>query len=147
LAEFVRRRKASQPLRGTTALLIQHQLCNQAPQVEALVALGLEPSKILWLDIPYTASPRFRRVVRDRLKIPKQNFVVHRYRVLEPYSTYQLRRAQELVRLLLRRRPKRLLVLDDGAYFLEAAVGFRERLHNLSVVEQTTRGLIKMEEN
>src|SRR5438132_390259 len=99
LAEFVRRRKASQSLRGTTALLIQHQLCNQAPQVEALVALGLEPSKILWLDIPYTASPRFRRVVRDRLKIPKQNFVVHRYRVLEPYSTYQLRRAQELVRL------------------------------------------------
>jgi len=73
--------------------------------------------------------------------------VVHRYRVLGPYSNYQLRRAQELVRLLLRRQAKRLLVLDDGAYFLEAAVGFRERLHNLSVVEQTTRGLIKMEEN
>src|SRR6266513_1372617 len=147
LAEFVRRHKASQPLRGVTALLIQHQLCNQAPQAEALIALGLEPSKILWLDIPYTSSPRFRRVVGKRLKIPKENFRVRRYRVLEPYASYQLRRAQELVRLLLRRRPKRLLVLDDGAYFLEAAVGCRQRLANVSVVEQTTRGLIKMEEN
>src|SRR5437762_2109879 len=84
LADFVRRHKASQPLRGVTALLIQHQLCNQAPQAEALIALGLKPSNILWLDIPYTSSPRFRSVVGDRLKIPERNFWVHRYRVLDP---------------------------------------------------------------
>lgn len=147
LKEFVHRYKASQPLRGVTALLIQHQLGNQAPQAEALIALGLDPSDILWLDIPYTSSARFRTVVADRLKIPEGSFWVHRYRVLEPYWSYQLRRTQELVRLLLRRKPKRLLVLDDGAYFLEAAVGFRQRLRNVSVVEQTTRGLIKIGEN
>jgi hypothetical protein len=41
--------------------------------------------------------------------------------------------------------PESLLVLDDGAYFLEAASCFAERLPRVAVVEQTTRGLIKVE--
>src|SRR5882724_8736577 len=79
LADFVRRREPAQPLRGVTALLIQHQLGNQAPQVEALIRLGLEPKKITWLDIPYTSSSRFRSVIIERLGIPEENFWVHRY--------------------------------------------------------------------
>jgi hypothetical protein len=48
---------------------------------------------------------------------------------------------------LLRLPPDKLVVLDDGAYFLEAAMTFRKQLPNLAVVEQTTRGVTKMKES
>src|SRR5881392_870725 len=38
----------------------------------------------------------------------------------------------------------RLLVLDDGAYFVEAAACFARRFGDLRVVEQTTHGIIKL---
>ena len=141
LEEYVKQNEARQPLRGTTALLIQHQLANQAPQVEALIRLGLDPKQIYWLDIPYTSSERFRVVAGDRLEIPEQNFWSNRYQVLEPYSSHQLRRTQEIIRHLLDNSPERLMVLDDGAYFLEAAMTFRRQFPHAAIVEQTTRGL------
>jgi hypothetical protein len=137
-------KKRGRPLAGVTALLIQHQLANQVPQVEALIRLGLDPADIHWLDIPYTANRAVRRALLD-LEIPDRNLRVHRYRVLEPYAPYQLRRTQELVRDFLADPPDRLLVLDDGAYFLDAAASFRRRLPRVAVVEQTTRGLIKID--
>lgn len=109
--------------------------------------LGLEPRRIHWLDIPYTSSAAFRRIVRRRTGIPRENFWVTDYSVLEPYSGHQLRRTQEVLRHLLSTRPSKLLVLDDGAYFLEAASAFRRQLPRVAIVEQTTRGMIKLEEN
>src|SRR5213082_1023810 len=105
--------KASQPLRGVTALLIQHQLGNQGPQVDALMRLGLDPRKTIWLDIPYTSSAPFRRAVGERHHIPAKNFRVSTYRILEPYGSYQFRRTQEILAILLRNPPDKLLVLDD----------------------------------
>lgn len=147
LRDFVAERKAAQPLHGVTALLIQHQLGNQGPQVDALVRLGLDPKKIYWLDIPYTSSALFRRTVQERHKIPERNFWVSRCNVLEPYAKYQFRRTQEAFQHFLRKPPGRLLVLDDGAYFLEAAMAFKDRLPNIAIVEQTTRGVTKIEES
>src|SRR5438132_467731 len=43
--------------------------------------------------------------------------------------------------------PQRLPVLDDGSYMLEALAGLRRRLPFVAIVEQTTQGLIKIEEN
>jgi S-adenosylhomocysteine hydrolase len=147
LRDFVEERKGAQPLEGVTALLIQHQLCNQGPQVDALVQLGLKPNRIFWLDIPYTSSERFRRTMQERHGIPEKNFWVSRYNVLEPYSAHQFRRTQEAFLHFLRKPPERLLVLDDGAYFLEAAMAFRKQLPHIAVVEQTTRGVTKIEES
>jgi len=147
LAEYVDSLRPRQPLAGVTALLIQHQLGNQVPMVEALIALGLEPGAITWLDVPYTSSSRVRHHLADVCRIPLDNFWVHRYRALDTYGTYQRRRVQELVRDTLRRSPERLIVLDDGAYFIEAAATFKRRLPHLAVVEQTTRGFIKISGN
>ena len=147
LETLVRKHEDAQPLRGVSALLIQHQLANSAPQLEALQRLGLAPDRTFWLDIPYTSSARFRLTVGDRLGIPEDNFWVNRYRVLDPYSTHQLRRTQEIFRHVARQCPGRLLVLDDGAYFLEAAMMFDRQLNGVGIVEQTTRGVIKLEEN
>lgn len=147
LRAYVQQHERRQPLRGVTALLIQHQLGNQGPQVDALVRLGLDPENIYWLDIPYTSSELFRRTIQERHRIPEENFWVSDYRVLERYPEYQLRRTQEAVDYFLHKSPRRLLVLDDGAYFLEAAMSFRRQLPHVAIVEQTTRGINKIEEN
>ena len=146
LAGYVERLRPGQPLAGVTGLFIQHQLGNQVPMTEALIALGLEPQSITWLDVPYTASSRVRHHLTDSCHIPAENFWVNRYRVLDSYAMYQRRRVQELVRNMLDVQPERVIVLDDGAYFIEAAAAFKARLPHLAIVEQTTRGFIKIDD-
>lgn len=147
LRAFVEERKSSQPFKDVTALLIQHQLGNQGPQVQALVELGLDPKRIHWLDIPYTSSDLFRRTMQQRHGIPKRNFWVNRCGVLDPYASYQFVRTHDAFLRFLRRPPERLLVLDDGAYFLDAAMSFRKQLPHIAVVEQTTRGIANIRQN
>lgn len=135
----------AKPLAGVTMLLIQHQLGNHVPQTQALLRLGLDPERLFWLDVPYTAN----RAVHDALVglgIPSVNFnVSDDYPVLDPYAPYQRRRTQNMLLEFLKEPPERLVVLDDGAYFLEAMACFRRRLPRVAIVEQTTRGMIKME--
>ncbi len=145
LDRWVEERVSGQPLSGVTALFIQHQFGNQLPQARAMLELGLAPERLLWLDVPYTSNARVREGL-VALGIPRRNLIVaHDYWVLEAYAPYQRRRVQQLVRDFMNDPPERLLVLDDGAYFLEAASCFRARLPHVAVVEQTTRGLIKIE--
>ncbi len=147
LDRWVNEHREIRPLAGVTVLLIQHQLGNHFPEAKALLDLGVEPAQLIWIDVPYTARPEVRGTLIDELKIPAENFHVHAFRVLDRYPPYQLRRVQKVLHELLRNPPQRLVVLDDGAYFLEAAASFANRLPAVAVVEQTTRGLIKMEEN
>lgn len=146
LKAWVESHERQRPLAGVTALLIQHRCGDHVPLAEALLRLGLNKDGATWLDIPYTSNPAVRAGLAN-LGIPGQNLLVHEYRVLEPYAPYQLRRVQRILRELLANPPERLLVLDDGAYFLEAMATLETRFPNVTVVEQTTRGLIKMEEN
>ena len=44
------------PLKGVTAVLIQHQLGSMVPTVHALFELGLDPERTYFVDIPYTAN-------------------------------------------------------------------------------------------
>lgn len=146
---LVRQHEAEQPLAGHTALLIQHQLGNHVPQAKALIRLGLDPRDIYWLDIPYTSHEEVRTELR-RLNVPKKNLTVGKYRLLDFYAPHQRLKVQKAIRRLLDDPPERLLVLDDGSHFLEGATsfaGFSERLKNVAIVEQTTRGLIRMNSN
>jgi len=147
--ELVRRYAAQKPLAGHTALLIQHQLGNHIPQAKALIELGLKPRDIYWLDIPYTSHALVREELR-RLAVPKKNLTVGKYRLLDYYAPHQRLKVQKAIKKLLDDPPERLLVLDDGEHFLEAATGFAEfnkRLKRVCIVEQTTRGLIRMNSN
>lgn len=144
LKRWAEEHRSKAPFSGVTALFIQHQLGNQLPFTQALIDLGLDPKCIFWLDVPYTSNPRMREELVGK-GIPGKNLIVHEFRVLQAYTPYQRLRTQELIRGFLLNPPERLLVLDDGAYFLEAASCFRDRLPGVAVVEQTTRGLIKME--
>lgn len=135
------------PLEGVTALFFQHQLANQVAMTRGLIALGLEQTAIHWVDIPYTARAPVRQALQE-LGIPPANFhVSHDYGLLDPYAPYQRRRALRIYGELLAEDPETLLVLDDGAYFLEAASCFERRPRRCAIVEQTSRGFKKLEKN
>lgn len=58
--------------KGVTVLQIQHQLGNHFPQARALLDLGLDRSKLIWIDIPYTSIPEVRRALIEELEIPRK---------------------------------------------------------------------------
>jgi hypothetical protein len=147
LDRYVSSQHGRQPLEGVTALLIQHQLGNHFPQAAALLALGLKREQVIWVDVPYTACPQVREAVIEELRLDPGCFRVHDFQVLDRYPPYQMARIQRVMHDLLRDPPERLVVLDDGAYFIEAAACFVRQLPSVAVVEQTTRGLIKIEES
>jgi len=142
---LVSRYKKQQPLKNITALFFQHQLSDQVPMVRALIDLGLSAENIYWVDIPYTSN----KCTRDALKkLGDINFFTcEDYDLLHPYAAYQRRRAIKIYKKMLSLNPERLLVLDDGAYFLEAASYFENRPSRCVIVEQTSRGMIKLENN
>lgn len=139
---------STQPLRGWHVLFIQHQLENHLAQLEAILRLGANASEVYWIDVPYTSSPEIRRAAMD-LGVPEANFTNHAYKLTQQYARYQRIRVGEWISRFLDRcgHDARLLVLDDGGYFLEALIWFRRQFARLAVVEQTMRGISKVIEN
>lgn len=129
---------------GLDVLFIQHHLAPWVPRVRAMLEDGLDADRCWFVDIPYSTHMRVRKELlllgcrQEQMAIPHQD-------PLAPYTQAQLRRVEDIVLELARRRPNKLLVVDDGAYFLrvlerrkDIAARFRGRTH---IVEQTTRGL------
>lgn len=145
---LIDRYKTEQPFAGTDALFYQHQLGNQAPMTEAFFSLGLRPEKLTWIDIPYTSNESVRKHLGQKYDIPKEKFIsCDDYKILAPYDSYQLERGIRFFHQLSQRKSKKLLVLDDGAYFLEVASCFAHMPDNVCIVEQTNRGFIKTAKN
>lgn len=147
LEQLVDNYASEQPLKGVHALMFQHLLGTQYAQTAALIELGLEPDNITWVDLPYTSSPIVRNALIENLSIPSENF--HRYSdgLLAPYALSQRARVNRIVRRLMENPPEKFIVLDDGAYFLESAMCFNRSMPNMAIVEQTTRGIIKIEKS
>lgn len=133
------------PLRRAYAVLIQHQFGSHLPMVRALIRMGLDPKRIYWVDIPYTANQQVQKALHG-LGIPKRNFAPSDYHLGKPYTAYQRKRIQKLFLHLNQKLSNRdeLLVLDDGSYFLEAIACHHAPKFRLKIVEQTTRGIIKI---
>lgn len=130
-------------------LFIQHHLGPFIPRLRVMLKHGLEKSRCWFVDISYSTNKRvyeklgemgFRKNQRAELYIDP----------LAPYSRRQLERVAHIIWLLASQDNKRkLLVIDDGAYFMRTlrhllfrdkklVMSFRER--GTYVVEQTTRG-------
>ena len=129
----------------TGAVLIQHQLGSIVPMTRALLSLGLDPERLHWVDIPYSANADVVAQLVD-LGIPAGNFAPGDYNLEKPYAPYQHRRVAQLIAALRDELGPgdRLLVLDDGAYFAEAASCFAAELPRVALVEQTRRGMMKI---
>ena len=151
LDAYLARLGRNRPLAGCHVLLVQHQLSNQVTMVRALIELGLRPERLWWLDIPYTSSAAVREYVRSSFGVPREHLSRSRFPVLKPYAPFQHRRAIAMLLDLMAQtgRDAPLLVLDDGAYVLEAIASLApaRRPTRIAIVEQTTRGFIKLAAN
>jgi len=136
-------------------LLIQHNLGPFLLRLEALFEEGLRPERTWLVDIPYSTNERVRKEIPKRFGIPALQIAPPFRDPIAPYSTIQLRRIEDIVYYLANRvSHSRLLVVDDGAYFVRALKNiedfepgftnaFRRRT---AIVEQTTRGHRYLEE-
>lgn len=133
------------PFEGVTALFIQHQLGSIVPMTKAFIALGLDPRRLHWMDIPYTSNPIVRSALR-RLGVPAKNFLPGKFKITTRYVPYMRARAQRAIIDFSHSltRDDTLLVMDDGSYFVEGLSCFRTRPHPVKIVEQTQRGIIKL---
>jgi hypothetical protein len=139
--------RSESPLEGVTALFFQHQLGNQVPMTQALIDLGLDPERITWVDIPYTSHKPVRDALLELGLDERKLIVSDDFGLLDNYGPHQRKRALDVTARLLRQDPEHLLVLDDGAYFLEAMTCFERRFRRCATVEQTSRGFKKLVKN
>ncbi|MDA0183687.1 hypothetical protein OJ997_25485 [Solirubrobacter phytolaccae] len=136
-------------LGADAAVLLQHQLGSIVPMTRTLLELGLDPARVYWVDIPYTANATVAWALQE-LGIPEANFArTGDYDLTMRYAPYQHRRVTQLVAELRETLAdgERLLVLDDGSYFAEAASCFAALPFRVALVEQTRRGMIKLRHN
>jgi hypothetical protein len=155
-SEWQANKNENLPFSRASILLIQHQLGTHFSLVNAFIQLGVSPKRIFSIDIPYSSSEITQSHLKLYLKIPPNNIYKHDYTLEQPYSQYQSQRVARILPEILVTLDDEgpLIVIDDGAYFLEGLSLLKEtdyikyvRQGRLIIVEQTTRGLIKIREN
>ena len=131
---------------GWTLLFIQHHLGSTIAMVRSFVESGASVERIWHVDIPYSTVTEVNSVILGELataelSLPRFNDP------LVDYAAAQMLRTAQVMRQIASTGPKRLLVVDDGAYFVRtllmlSAIGdpAASRLRGACVVEQTTRG-------
>lgn len=135
-------------LSGTHVLFIQHHLGPFVRRLAAMLDDGLDTDKCWAADIPYSTNWRVLEEVQ-RLGVSGKQTATPLQDPLAPYTEFQLKRIEGLVRGLLDCiADDRLLVVDDGAYFVrvmrrlsyDEPAAFKALAGRTSIVEQTTRG-------
>ena len=133
-------------LRQCAAVLVQHQLGSMIPLLEALFALGLHPEKTHWIDVPYSSNLVVRNAV-GALGVPSHNFAPSKFVFGDDLAEYQISRVRRSVEKAGRQAPGSLLVLDDGAYALQALALSGQIPMDLRIIEQTARGMTLLRTN
>lgn len=147
--EFCENRFTSETFADTDVLFVQHHLGPLIPRLRTMINHGLEASRCWFVDIPYSTNKCVCEQLH-KMGFPENQRAKPFDDPIAPYSRRQLERVAYIVQLLANQDNKRrLLVVDDGAYFMRAlnhllyrdrnlVMSFRER--NTRIVEQTTRG-------
>ena len=147
LLDDYRQHYGSVDLSGHSLLVIQHQLGTTVPLVSALIDDGIDPSRVWFVDIPYSTHLDVREALLqlagslNRCPAPFTDPLVD-------YASAQLTRViATLFDMLNHHHNTDLVVLDDGAYFLRALSVLHAISHEAArafegarMIEQTTRG-------
>jgi S-adenosylhomocysteine hydrolase len=136
------------PLKGTTVLLIQHQIPQHVAMVKGLHKLGLEPKQTFCLDIPFSSTTKVAEKLRQE-GIPSAQIFQHQYKLSMSYQHYQQQRVKKVANQLKEKLKSgdRLIVLDEGSNFMEVLSSMESKiLCKVAIVEHTPNGLIKMRE-
>ncbi len=129
-------------------LFIQHHLGPFLARLRAMFDDGLQRENCWFVDIPYSTNERVREEIRQ-LGVPAEQMSPPFRDPLAPYSKCQIDRVKDAIRKLSSRKSGcRLLVVDDGAYFIRAVTELRTASSAIphllqgktAIVEQTTRG-------
>jgi hypothetical protein len=147
LLDLLRSAKPRATLDGWDVLLIQHHLETFLPLVDSLLEDGMLCERSWHVDIPYSTTPQVNGALRERWPDPLQMPPLFDD-PLADYTQAQLLRVSLLLKDLAERpQARRLLVIDDGAYFARCLLGLQrigrqeaERLRDCAIVEQATRG-------
>lgn len=132
-----------------TVLLIQHHLGPFIRRLDAMFDDGVRPDRTWFVDIPYSTNEEVREEIPKRFGISPFHISPPLRDPLAPYATLQLQRVANLIQHLAQGNVgSRLLVIDDGAYFVRALKDLEDLGAGLSrafagrtfIVEQTTRG-------
>ena len=147
--EFCNKRLSGDIFADMDVVFIQHHLGPFVPRLRATLKRGLEPSRCWFVDIPYSTSGSVREALLG-LGFSNKQISDPFNDPITPYSRSQLNRVAQVLKTLANQdNKKRLLVVDDGAYFIRTlnyllpidaglVNSFRER--GTYLVEQTTRG-------
>lgn len=147
LEEFIRIKVFNKSfLNDVTVLFIQHHLSPLIGRLEAMKNNGMLSKNTWFVDIPYSTNEEVKQKIRKK-------YTTHKYP--DPYSDpkndynkAQLQRTKTTIAKIIKSKPKKLLVVDDGAYFIRAVHELyienneiAKILYNSTyIVEQTTRG-------
>ena len=133
-------------LKDVSVLFIQHHLAPFIGRLEQMVKNGMHPESTWFVDIPYSSNDRVIKKIKS--DFTSQSFPEEYKDPLKNYTTSQLERVKSTVREIIASNPKKVLVVDDGAYFIRAmheifiseAEIFYSLQNKVYIIEQTTRG-------
>ncbi len=143
-------------LEETSVLFIQHHLYPFIGRLDVMTEDGLSKEKTWIIDIPYSSINRVIEKVNSKYTINENQQPSNKsMKPLDNYADFQLDRTKKVISNIIKTIPNRLLVIDDGAYFIRAlhelfkkepktVETLRDKLY---VVEQTTRGLRYLEDD
>lgn len=132
---------------GVTVLFIQHHLGPLVARLTAMCKEGMSIERAWFVDVPYSTNQK----VRDHIAEHAPGQLAEPFNdPFEEYCSKQIGRVEEVVQSIiptLSESGDRLLVIDDGAYFVRALNQLRHKKDDLGdlrertyIVEQTTRG-------
>ncbi len=147
LNEFASRIRAKDIFSNTDIVFIQHHLGPFIPKIDAMIEKGLEKQRCWFIDIPYSTNAKVRSEL-EKLQFPVDHMALPFNDPIEDYDESQSARVSFLMLKLAKRDiSRRLLVIDDGAYFARFlrklmlhAPELKQAFANACIVEQTTRG-------
>lgn len=132
-------------LSDVSILFIQHCLQPFIGRLNVMTEDGMTPANTWFCDIPYSTNDD----VLQKIQEFSDNHIPEPYtNPLEDYSKFQLNRVKVIIKQIIESKPRKLLVIDDGAYFIRAIHELyiqtpemiKTLINKTYIVEQTTRG-------
>ena len=133
-------------LKDVSVLFIQHHLAPFIGRLKQMKNNGMMPNATWFVDIPYSSNEKVISKIKN--EFTSYDFPNQYKDPLDNYTKSQLERVKSTVREIIESNPSKILVVDDGAYFIRALhdifISDAETLYSLQnkvyIVEQTTRG-------
>jgi len=147
LKEYKTTFKEKDYFQDTDVLFIQHHLGPFIPRIREMSDDGMEKARTWFVDIPYSTN------INTKLMLGKDGYETDKMTKIfnDPLDDYDKNQSDRMKFLLFKLANKldfrKLLVIDDGAYFLRFL--YSANIHDpeiaklfsgASIVEQTTRG-------